>query len=496
MSSYIALDIGDKRIGVSICDSSAPFPAPLTTLHASSGVGAELMDILSKQKVSAIIIGYPRNQAGEATDQTARVEKIVGLLNLPGHIPIYWQDESLTSVKAEAELSKRGKPFSKGDIDSLAATYILDDFIKSHPNFTPRSNNIEEHTIRSESDVTSKKKAKIKTKTRSIRYFFIAFLLILSILLMSIFVWYKKSISPKSNVEKYQIVEIKSGSSTESIAQKLESAELIRSSFAFGLYMKLNPNNNLKAGSYSLSANQSVKQIISVISGGDVVTKRILIAPGLRYDQIVETLKKQGYSSDDIRLAEDKLRKHELLRGLDSSSTLEGYLFPDTYVVEPSSAADDLYLQIAKNFQSKISSEIKSGLKKQGLSFKEAVILASIVQKEEPNASTQKTIAQVFLKRFREGMPLGADPTFKYAAVQFGDINSPDSNSPYNTRKVVGLPPAAIANFNISALEAVANPASSDFMYFVHGDDGKAYFSKTLQEHEQNTAKFCSIACR
>ncbi len=482
MSSYIALDIGDKRIGVSICDSSAPFPAPLTTLHASSGVGAELMDILSKQKVSAIIIGYPRNQAGEATDQTARVEKIVGLLNLPGHIPIYWQDESLTSVKAEAELSKRGKPFSKGDIDSLAATYILDDFIKSHPNFTPRSNNIEEHTIRSESDVTSKKKAKIKTNTTSIRYFFIAFLLILSILLMSIFVWYKKSISPKSNVEKYQIAEIKSGSSTVSIAQKLESAELIRSSFAFGLYMKLNPNNNLKAGSYSLSANQSVKQIISVISGGDVVTKRILIAPGLRYDQIVETLKKQGYSSDDIRLAEDKLRKHELLRGLDSSSTLEGYLFPDTYVVEPSSAADDLYLQIAKNFQSKISSEIKSGLKKQGLSFKEAVILASIVQKEEPNASTQKTIAQVFLKRYREGVPLGADPTFKYAAAQFGDINSPDSNSPYNTRKVVGLPPTAIANFNISALEAVANPASSDFMYFVHGDDGKAYFSKTLQE--------------
>jgi UPF0755 protein len=496
MSSYIALDIGDKRIGVSICDSSAPFPAPLTTLHASSGVGAELMDILSKQKVSAIIIGYPRNQAGEATDQTARVEKIVGLLNLPGHIPIYWQDESLTSVKAEAELSKRGKPFSKGDIDSLAATYILDDFIKSHPNFTPRSNNIEEHTIRSESDVTSKKKAKIKTKTRSIRYFFIAFLLILSILLMSIFVWYKKSISPKSNVEKYQIVEIKPGSSAASIAQKLESADLIRSTLAFGLYMKLNPDSNLKAGSYRLSANMSVEQIISVISGGDVVTKSILIAPGLRYDQIVENLKKQGYSSDGIRLAEDKLREHELLNGLVGSSMPEGYLFPDTYVVEPGGTAEELYIQIAKNFQSKISSEIKSGLKKQGLSFREAVILASIVQKEEPNASTQKTIAQVFLKRYREGVPLGADPTFKYAAAQFGDINSPDSNSPYNTRKVVGLPPTAIANFNISALEAVANPASSDFMYFVHGDDGKAYFSKTLHEHEQNTAKFCTIACR
>ncbi|MCB9821944.1 endolytic transglycosylase MltG [Candidatus Nomurabacteria bacterium] len=91
---------------------------------------------------------------------------------------------------------------------------------------------------------------------------------------------------------------------------------------------------------------------------------------------------------------------------------------------------------------------------------------------------------------------MGADPTFKYAAAQFSDINSPDSNSPYNTRKVVGLPPTAIANFNISALEAVANPASSDFIYFVHGDDGKAYFSKTLQEHEQNTAKYCTVACR
>jgi len=393
-------------------------------------------------------------------------------------------------------LSKRGKPFSKGDIDSLAATYILDDFIKSHPNFTPRSNNIEEHTIRSEHDVTPKKNAKIKTRARSIRYFFIAFLLVLSILLTSSFVWYKKSISPKSSVEKYQVVEIEPGSSTVSIAQKLESADLIRSSFAFGLYMKLNPDSNLKAGSYRLSANMSVGQMISVISGGDVVTKRILIAPGLRYDQIVETLKKYGYSSADIRSAEDKLREQELLEGLDSSSALEGYLFPDTYIIEPGSTAEELYLQIAKNFQSKVSNEIKSGLKKQGLSFNQAVILASIVQKEEPNVSTQKTIAQVFLKRFREGIPLGADPTFKYAAAQFSDINSPDSNSPYNTRKVVGLPPTAIANFNISALEAVANPASSDFIYFVHGDDGKAYFSKTLQEHEQNTAKYCTVACR
>jgi UPF0755 protein len=494
MSSYIALDIGDKRIGVSICDSNAPFPTPLTTLHASNGVGEELHDILIKQKVSAIIIGYPRNQAGEATAQTARVEKIVGLLKIPNRIPVFWQDESLTSVKAEAELSKRGKPYSKGDIDSLAATYILDDFIRMNPHFVPQVNEGIKDSLSTSTIAVPKKK--LQPKAMFFGYLFAVVILLACISLISAVVWYKSAVSPANRSGEYQVIEIQPGSSVASIAKQLESADLIRSGLAFRVYMKLNSGNNLKAGSYKLSAHQSVEQIVSVISGGDVVTKRILIAPGLRYDKIVEALKKQGYSSDDIELAEDKLRKHELLKGLPSSSSLEGYLFPDTYVVEPGSTAEELYTQIAKNFQNKVSIKIMNGLKKQGLTFHQAIIMASIVQKEEPSIDTQKTIAQIFLKRYREGMPLGADPTFKYAAAQFGDINSPESSSPYNTRKVVGLPPTAIANFNISALEAVANPADTDFVYFVHGDDGKAHFSNTLQEHEQNTAKYCTIACR
>jgi putative transcription antitermination factor YqgF len=85
-----------------------------------------------KRDVHAIVIGFPRNQRGEVTAQTAAVQDLVSQLQLPDDVTLHWQDESLTSIKAEEELTSRGKPFEKGDIDSLAATYILEDYLKEH----------------------------------------------------------------------------------------------------------------------------------------------------------------------------------------------------------------------------------------------------------------------------------------------------------------------------------------------------------------------------
>ena len=109
MSNYLALDIGEKRIGVALADTSARFPSPLTTLVANENLAAEFKALLKKYHVSKVVIGLPRNQNGERTAQSERVEQIAGLLQIPTNIPIHWQDESLTSVKAEAELEKRKK---------------------------------------------------------------------------------------------------------------------------------------------------------------------------------------------------------------------------------------------------------------------------------------------------------------------------------------------------------------------------------------------------
>jgi UPF0755 protein len=104
-------------------------------------------------------------------------------------------------------------------------------------------------------------------------------------------------------------------------------------------------------------------------------------------------------------------------------------------------------------------------------------------------------VAQIFFKRLREGMPLGADATFVYAANKAGVAPTVDLDSPYNTRIHAGLPPGPISAPGLAALQGVAQPAEGDYLYFVSGDDGKNYYSRTAEEHEANTREHCKINC-
>jgi putative Holliday junction resolvase len=131
MSSILALDIGEKRTGVAIAEPPIYLAHPIATVDSES-LNDYLIECIMKRDVHAIVIGFPRNQRGEVTAQTAAVQDLVSQLQLPDDVTLHWQDESLTSIKAEEELTSRGKPFEKGDIDSLAATYILEDYLKEH----------------------------------------------------------------------------------------------------------------------------------------------------------------------------------------------------------------------------------------------------------------------------------------------------------------------------------------------------------------------------
>jgi UPF0755 protein len=133
---------------------------------------------------------------------------------------------------------------------------------------------------------------------------------------------------------------------------------------------------------------------------------------------------------------------------------------------------------------------------KRNLTIHEGLILASIVQQEVKEPADQKQVAQVFLKRLKSGIQLGSDVTYMYAAEQMGVRGTPSLDSPYNTRKYTGLPPGPISNMNPSALDAVAFPAAGDFLYFVAGDDGRTYFSRTEVEHEANIRAHCTTLCQ
>lgn len=131
--NIIALDVGAQRIGVAEANSIARIAHPLTTLDHASTIYDDITQLLKDHDASILVVGLPRGMQGQDTQQTAYVRHFVESLRAQlSDVALFWQDEALTSQKAETELQTRKKPFSKGDIDALAATYILDDFLQQH----------------------------------------------------------------------------------------------------------------------------------------------------------------------------------------------------------------------------------------------------------------------------------------------------------------------------------------------------------------------------
>lgn len=132
LSSVLALDVGEKRIGVAHAGIPALLPRPLSTLTNSDQIVHDILALIQEQRAVALVMGLPRGLQGQETAQTRIVEEFGHTLEEHLSIPLYWQDEAVTSRQAEEELKARGKPYEKGDIDALAATYILEDFLHEH----------------------------------------------------------------------------------------------------------------------------------------------------------------------------------------------------------------------------------------------------------------------------------------------------------------------------------------------------------------------------
>ena len=131
-STILALDVGERRVGVARASTMARLASPLVTLERGADTLKAITEIVQTESVSRIVVGLPRGLQGQSTPQTAAVAAFGKELETLG-LPLHWQDEALTSRKAEAELESRGKPYNKGDIDALSAVYILEDFLRDHP---------------------------------------------------------------------------------------------------------------------------------------------------------------------------------------------------------------------------------------------------------------------------------------------------------------------------------------------------------------------------
>lgn len=312
------------------------------------------------------------------------------------------------------------------------------------------------------------------------------------------FMWYQGSLSPVNSSDKGRIrIEIASGSSPAQIARILEDKKLIRSQFAFDIYTRITgKRSTLQAGTYNLSPSESTQAIVDHIVSGRIDQFSLTFLPGATLAENRTKLIKAGYPDTEVDAALGKNYTHPLFQDKPASADLEGYIYGETYNFSSSATVEQILTKTFDEYYAKIKEKnLIESFKAHGLNLYQGITLASIIQREVSGHGDQKQVAQVFYSRLDSGMLLGSDVTYQYIAKKLGLEPSPGLDSPYNTRKYAGLPPGPIATPGLEALEAVANPAGGDFLYFLSGDDDITYFAHTNEEHEANVRDHCKVKC-
>lgn len=309
---------------------------------------------------------------------------------------------------------------------------------------------------------------------------------------------YYQSLQPVNSSQTSQLFTIELGATVSEIGTNLKKKGLIRETWAFEWYIR---NNNLRdkvqAGTYYLNPSQGIEEIVSVITKGRTATDLVTILPGKRLDQLRQSLVNAGFSPDEVEAAFDPslYASHPALVDKPADASLEGYIYPESFQKSPDTKPQVIIKAALDEMQKYLTPDIRAGFVKQGLTVHQGIILASVVEKEVGKAEDRPTVAQVFLKRLKGDIALESDATTTYGAILNGDAPTHNYDSPYNTYKYKGLMPGPISNVSQSSLKAVANPAATDYMYFVAGHDCTTRFSHTLEQHEA-FIKAHGVGCR
>jgi UPF0755 protein len=300
---------------------------------------------------------------------------------------------------------------------------------------------------------------------------------------------YYQNLKPVSTSQKTQLVTIPLGASVKEIAAILQKEGLIRTAWAFEWYIRNHAlRDKIQAGTYSIRPNQNVADIVDILTQGKIQTDRFTVFPGERIDEVRADLINSGYSTTDVDKALNPAtyRNHPALADMPSDVTsLEGYLYPETIHKTASTSPEAVITLFLDELQKRLTPEVRNQIVAQGLTVHQGIILASIVENEvsNTNPNDRPQVAQVFLKRLKLGMKLESDATASYGEVL------EQSENLYNTYNNSGLTPTPISSVTLSSLQAVGNPATSNWLYFVTGKDCVTRFSSTLEEHQGLTAK-------
>ena len=291
-------------------------------------------------------------------------------------------------------------------------------------------------------------------------------------------------------------VDVRPGDSTQAIAERLEAAGVVADAWMFRIAAwRSGRERELQAGEYFFGEPVSPAAALAKIAAGRVHLKGITFPEGLTLAEMGAIVEAWGLATEAEFAA--AARRVDLVADLDSDAAdLEGYLFPETYSLPRTATVDDLVAAMVARFRVVFDAGLRARAAERGLTTREAVTLASIIQRETGSGAELPLVSAVFNNRLRIGMALQSDPTAIYALARAGryDGNLTRSNlrfdSPYNTYVYPGLPPGPIAAPGGAVLQAALEPADVGYLYFVSRNDGTHAFAHTLREHNRNVREF------
>jgi len=298
---------------------------------------------------------------------------------------------------------------------------------------------------------------------------------------------------------------ITKGENLRSIANRLRNEKYIFSSMLFQIYVKTKGlEKNIKAGDYQFISPLTITNITKVITNGKLTQNNnsFLIAEGETMLEIEENLKEKGLIDSSTSLKNWKIgdfleKKHfDIFSELTADTSLEGYLFPDSYHLPQGLEEKEILSMFIDNFVSKTENDLFFDIKEQKRSFYEILTMASLLEKEVREETDKRMVADILWRRLDTNFPLQIDATICYAEFQSFKKCTLNRelfklNSPYNTYLYKGLPPTPINNPGIGSMQAALNPLTNDYWYYMTDrETGKTIFSETFEEHLEARGKY------
>lgn len=325
---------------------------------------------------------------------------------------------------------------------------------------------------------------------------------IIVVLLLS-WTWYRFALGAVDPLSTERVmVTIPKGTSVTGIARLLEEKDLIQSTSAFTLYVRIHGiQGSLKAGTFLLRPSMDTPAIAGVLQSGESAQQSVTIPEGFTVKDIDALLADMGLTQTGSIVGCAQTCDFPTMTFLpqgaslaDRGGRLEGYLFPETYFIEPENFTPKAFLErMLMTFETRVFRGLQQDVVQSGKSLHQILTMASLIEEEARNDDERPIIADILWKRLTTKGTLGVDATVRYIVdkprgeISIGDLNM---NSPYNTRKFKGLPPGPIANPGLASVRAALHPQSTSYWYYLHGTDGRIHYAETNEEHAANKRRY------